>query len=104
MIRIAIALVTTSSVDSIPIGAIVEIAKVKITARYSDGATIALGQAGSVAEFMDTTENTPQANGLYVVEQDTPAASSNPLLVTIGGSPASGAGFAIVKYTITPNT
>lgn len=103
MIRIPIALVTVSSATSLPLGAIVESAKLDITTPYSGGATISLGQAGSVSEFMAVGDNNPQAAGLYIDEQDTAAASLNPLLVTIAGGPAAGAGFAIVKYTITPN-
>ena len=107
MIRIPIALVTVSSVDVIPIGASIDDARTDITTPYSPGTTISLGQAGSVSEFQQTGvsggDNTPQQLGLYVTLQDTSAASSNPLLVTISGVPAVGSGFAIVKYTVNPN-
>ena len=107
MIRIPIALVTVSSVNVIPIGASIDDARTDITTPYSPGTTISLGQAGSVSEFQQTGvsggDNTPQQLGLYVTLQDTSAASSNPLLVTIAGVPAVGSGFAIVKYTVNPN-
>ena len=102
VIRIPIALVSTSSAQAIPAGAIVTSAKLDITTPYSALATISLGQAGSVAEFMATTDNTPQGAALYTAEQDTVAASTNPLLVTIAGAPVAGAGFAIIEYVATP--
>jgi hypothetical protein len=100
MVRIPIALVSTSSNFSLPFGAIVESAKLDITTPYSAGATIELGQTGALSEFMGTGDNNPQAAAIYVLDQDTAAASTNPLLVTIGGAPAAGAGFAIVKFVI----
>jgi len=104
MIRIPIALITVSSTTSIPIGSIVMSARLDITTPYSPGTTISLGQAGLVAEFMPTGDNTPTIAGLYEDRQDTAAASTNPLLATIAGGPAAGAGFAIIEYTIAPNS
>lgn len=94
----------TSSATSIPIGAIVTDAQFKVTTPYSVGATISLGQAGAVTEFMTTGDINPQgaANDLFDVVQDTVAASTNPLLVTIGGAPGAGAGVAIITYVVTP--
>jgi hypothetical protein len=101
-IRIAVALATVSSVTSIPIGAIVIEAELDVTTPYTGGATISLGQAGAVTEFQLTTDNNPQANGLYQVPQDTAAASTNPLLVTVAGGPVAGVATAIVRYVVTP--
>jgi hypothetical protein len=101
-IRVAVALATVSSVAGIPIGAIVVDAELDVTTLYSGGATISLGQAGAVAEFQATTDNLPQALGLYQVHQDTAAASTNPLLVTVAGAPAAGAAQAIIRYVVTP--
>ena len=102
-IRIPIALVSVASATAIPAGALVDNVKLHITTPYSIGATIALGQAGAVAEFMGTGDNNPQLADLYLNELDAIAASTNPLLVTIAGAPAAGAGFAIVQYTASPN-
>jgi hypothetical protein len=101
-IRIAVALVTVSSVTSLPIGSIIVDAQLDITTPYSGGATISLGQTGAVAEFQATTDNLPQATGLYQNMQDTAAASTNPLLVTVVGAPAAGDAQAIVRYVVTP--
>lgn len=103
-IRIPVALVTTSSTTSIPLGSIIIAAELDVTTPYSGGATISLGQTGSVAEFQATTDNLPQSTGDYAVPQDTAAASSNPLLVTVAGAPAAGAAQAIVRYVVTPQS
>jgi hypothetical protein len=92
-----------NSVTSIPSGAIVVDAELDITTPYSGGATITVGNAGSPALLMGTTDNNPQANGLYQVHQDTTyAGGPATVLVTIAGAPAAGAGFAIVRYIQTP--
>ena len=102
LIRFALGTATASSATSIPLGAIVLDASLDVTTPYSGGATISLGQAGSVTEFQLTTDNNPQANGLYEVVQDTVAASLNPVLATVGGAPAAGAATVLVKYVVTP--
>lgn len=101
-IRIAVALATTSSVTSIPLGSIIVAAELNVTTPYSGGATLSLGQTGTPAGFMLTTDNLAQASGLYQVMQDTAAASANPLLVTVGGAPAAGAAEAVLRYVVTP--
>jgi len=80
----------------------VNAAELSIVTPYTGGTTIELGQAGSPAAFMLTTDNDPTTAGFYQVMQDTPAPSAGPLLVTIGGAPVAGAGFAIIRYTV-PN-
>jgi hypothetical protein len=52
---------------------------------------------------MTTGQNTPQSANLYDVFQDTVNTAADPLLVTIAGGPAVGAGFACVEY-VTPLT
>lgn len=104
MIRIPIALATVSSTALIPAGAIVYSARLNIVTPYSAGTTISIGQAGSVSEFMAALDNNPNLAAVWVNEQDTVAASTNPVLVTIGGAPAVGAGFAVVTYAIAPST
>ncbi len=101
-IRIPIALVNISSTTSLPAGAFVIDCEVKIAVQYSAGATISVGQMGSVALFQATTDNLPQSTDMFQSMQDTPAASVNPVLVTIGGAPAAGSGFVIVRYAV-PN-
>ena len=78
-----------SSATSLPTNAIVSRCDLEIDTPYSAGATISLGQTGSVALFQATTDNTPGVAGLYLADQST-AASNLPLLVTVGGGPAAG--------------
>lgn len=105
MIRIPIALAATAtSATSIPANSIIYDAKLDIVTPYSAGATISLGITGTTALFMATGDSTPQTAGVYQDMQDTSiGASPLPLLATIGGSPAAGAGFAIVLYSIPNN-
>lgn len=92
-----------TSVTSLPAGAIVSSAELNIQVAYSVGATISLGQAGAPTAFMLTTDNNPQVPNLYQDMQDTAAPSVNPLLVTVGGAPAAGSGFAIVRFAVPDN-
>lgn len=101
-IRFALAQATASSATSIPIGAIVIDTEIDVTTPYSVGATISIGQTGSVSEFMATGDNNPQAAALYQTHQDTSAASTNPVLATVGGAPAAGVAQVIVRYVVTP--
>jgi hypothetical protein len=91
-----------SSVALIPSGAVILDARLDVTVSYSAGATLSLGVAGSVAEFMGTTDNTATAApALYSLPQDTvQGGAAAALLVTVGGAPAAGAGFAMVLYSI----
>lgn len=104
MIRMAITTAASqSSATSIPANAIVYDARLDVTTAYSAGATISLGITGNTALFMGTTDNTATVAGLYQDMQDTSVGgSAAPLLVTVAGAPAAGAGFAIVLYSI-PN-
>jgi hypothetical protein len=104
MIRLPITnAASQSSATSILANAIIYDARLDITTPYSAGATISLGITGTVALFMATGDNTPQLANLYQNMQDTSVgAAPLPLLVTIAGAPAAGAGFAIVIYSV-PN-
>ncbi len=104
-IRIPIGTLTSySSTATIPSGAYVQDVEVIITTPFSAGATISVGQTGSTSAFMATDGNNPQTAGEYVQFQDTPAnASGLAALVTIGGSPAAGAGVVKVHFA-TPRT
>ena len=102
LIRFALGTATASSATSIPAGAIVLSATLDVTTPYSGGATISIGQAGALTEFQLTTDNDPQIAGLYTVNQDTSAASTNPVTATVAGAPVAGAAFVLVQFVVTP--
>jgi hypothetical protein len=91
---------TQDSVTSIPATAVVTDCRLDVTTPYSVGATISIGQPGSLTEFQLTTDNLPQAAGLYQVIQDTLVAGAGVVRTTIAGAPAAGAGFVLVEYAI----
>lgn len=95
---------TTDSTLLLPAGSYVHSCQLKLTTPYSLGATISIGQVGSVSLFQATTDNNPQgtANDIYEVDQLT-SASNAIVRVTIGGAPAVGASQVLIKYSI-PNT
>jgi hypothetical protein len=98
VIRIPVALVTVSSVATIPAGAIALRAFLDVVTPYSAGTTITLGTAANASLFQTAVANTPTIASLYDSFQDTSVAASNPLLVTIAGGPIAGAGFACLEY------
>lgn len=90
-----------SSAANIPANAYVVSALLDVTTPYSAGATISIGRTGSTALLMATTDNTATLAGQYEAQQNTAwGASALPVLVTIGGSPAAGAGSVLVKYSV----
>jgi hypothetical protein len=92
-----------NSATLIPANAIVLDAQLDIVTPYSAGATISVGQAGSVSLLQLTTDNLATVAGLYEVEQDTAwGAAALAVLVTVTGAPAAGAGFVVVRYCV-PN-
>jgi hypothetical protein len=93
---------TTSSAFSLPSGAVVSNCQIKITTPFSGGATISVGQSGHVSDFQTTSDNNPQgtANDIYEKIQDSAVAGIGAVLVTVGGSPAAGAGVCIVDYSV----
>jgi hypothetical protein len=103
-IRFAIATATpVNSTSLVPGGARVLDCKVEITAAYTAGSTITVGQApAALAAFQTATDNNPQAVGTYDVTQDTtPALTPAAVTATITGAPAAGAGFVLVTYATT---
>lgn len=93
-----------SSANSIPANAIVQDVKFSVTTPYSAGATVSIGQTGSTSLLQATTDNNPQIASIYDVEGDVAwGASALPVLVTIAGAPAAGAGVVIVSYSIPDN-
>jgi|GEM_PF-4356220 len=99
-IRIPVGLVTVSSTASIPAGAVVLRAFLDVTTNYSGGTTIELGTAASPSLFMTTAQNTPTVANLYDNPQDTVNGTTDPLLVTVAGSPGAGVAVACVEYAI----
>ena len=94
---------TQDSTTLIPANAVIIAAEVKVTTPYSGGGTIAVGQAGNTTLLQVTGDNNPQAANIYQVMQDTTwGGSALVVRTTVGGSPAAGAGFVIVRYTL-PN-
>lgn len=74
-------------------------AHIEITTPYSAGGTISLGQVGSVALLMATTDLDAQTTGIYEVPQDTSWGGSDLVVrTTVSGAPAAGAGVAVVEY------
>lgn len=91
-----------NSATSIPAGSIVIDAEIDVVTPYSGGATITIGSAASPALLQATTDNTPGVAGLYGAHQDTAwGGVTGTVLVTVGGAPAAGAGFCIVRYVQT---
>jgi hypothetical protein len=94
---------TQDSLTTIPANAIIMDTKVEITTPYSVGATINVGQPGNLTLLQLTTDNLPQAVGLYQTMQDVAwGAAALVVRATIGGAPVAGAGFVTVQYAI-PN-
>lgn len=90
-----------SSVTSIPANAVVLRTDVTITTPYSGGATIAVGQTGTTTLLQGTADNYPQTVDEYQNLARVPwGGSSLPVLVTVGGSPAAGAGVVTVNYSL----
>lgn len=94
---------TQDSATQIPANAQVIETEVEIVTPYSGGATISVGQSGSLSLLQSTSDNLATVAGTYQVPQDV-AWGGTPLAVrtTVGGAPAAGAGFTIVRYTL-PN-
>jgi hypothetical protein len=90
-----------SSATLIPASAIVVSTQLDITTPFSAGATITVGQTGSAALLMATTDNLATVANVYEVSQDVAwGASALAVLITVAGAPAAGAGQAIVRYTL----
>ena len=90
-----------SSTAVIPANAVVRSMTLDIVTPYSAGATITVGQTGSAALLGATTDNLATVAGQYEVNQDTSwGASALAVLITVAGSPAAGAGYCVVHYTV----
>jgi len=102
MIRLAITnAASQSSSSQIPANATVVETTLDIVTPYSAGATISVGQTGTPALLQATTDNLATVAGQYQTPQDVAwGASPLAVLVTVAGSPAAGAGFCLVKYSV----
>lgn len=93
-----------SSATSLPANAIVNSILLNVVTPFSAGTTIAIGQTGTTALLQATGDNAPTVANLYESMLDQAWGSSAlPLLITVTGSPAAGAGFATCLYTL-PNS
>jgi hypothetical protein len=89
------------SATKIPANATVRSAMLDVTTPYSGGATVSIGQAGSLTLLQLTTDNLATVAGQYEVNQRTPwGASALVVRTTVAGAPAAGAGFVTVEYTV----
>src|SRR5258708_5757721 len=89
------------SVTVIPAGAVVLRASVEVVTPFSAGATIEVGQAGSLTLLELPGDNLATSAGIYQVPQDTPwGAAALAVRTTVGGAPAAGAGFVFVEYAL----
>ena len=92
---------TATSAASLPTGAKVVRAVVVVTTTFSPGATVEVGDAGNPARYQLPSDNNPQAaaGSQFDVDAIVTVPAALPVVVTIGGMPAAGSGFAIVFYT-----
>lgn len=92
-----------SSAIKIPANAYIAKAQLEIGTPFSPGATIAIGRSGSQSLIQATSDNNPQgsAGDIYMVANDTSWGGTEAVvLVTIAGSPSSGAGVIAVEYSV----
>lgn len=94
---------TVDSVTSIPNTAIVYNAWITITTPYSGGATLELGSAATPTLLQGTSDNNPQVDNIYALEQRTPWPIAGAVRCTVGGAPGVGAGKVTIQYSGPPN-
>jgi|SRR5271166_326895 len=95
-----------SSVSSIPANALVLDVKLNITTPFAGGATIEIGQTGSLALLMATGDNDPQAvaGTIFEASQATSwGGASLPVVTTVAGGPGAGAATVTVLYAMAIN-
>lgn len=91
-----------SSTQVIPANAYILETYAKVTTPFSPGSTFQVGRTGSTALAMTSAQNLATVAGEYSTGPTDIAwgASALPVLVSVGGSPAAGAGVVVVKYTV----
>lgn len=93
-----------SSTTTIPTGARPLSVQLQISTAYTAGATISIGYSGATSFLMATTDNLPGTLGIYSLDIIGSTWTSNAVLVTIGNTPAAGAGRVRVTYAISVST
>lgn len=89
------------SAKTIAAHAIINSCWISVTTPYSAGATGKVGQAGTLNLLQDTADNLLTVAGIYKVDQDTDwGASALTVRFTVTGSPAAGAGYVIIFYSM----
>lgn len=95
---------SASSATTLATGARPISVSLQITTVYTAGTTISIGYTGSTSFLMATTDNLPGTLGIYTLNLMGLSWTSNPILVTIGGSPSAGACRVRVDYNTTVNS
>lgn len=89
------------SASKVPANAFVRSCLFEVTTPYSGGATVSIGQAGSLALLQATTDNLATVVNQYEVQQRTAwGASALAIRTTVAGAPAAGAGVVNVTYEL----
>ncbi len=94
---------STSSSTTLATGSVPISVQLQITTAYTAGTTISIGYTGSTSFLMTSTDNLPGTLGIYTINLMGLSWTSNPVLVTIGGSPVAGACRVRVVYATTVN-
>jgi hypothetical protein len=93
------------SVDKIPANAIVTYIILTIAVPFSVGATIEVGQVGSLDAFMTVDENIPGSANQYAIPQSSMCGNLDAVVrASIGGAPAAGSGTITVQYVVQSTT
>lgn len=94
---------TQDSVLQLPAGSRVLRAWFEASTAYSGGATVEIGDTATADKFMGSNQNNPQqtTNPSEVIQRTEQAAASV-VRVTVTGTPAAGAGTALIEFTV-PN-
>ena len=89
-----------TSTATVPANAIVDEIEVVVGTGYAAGGTLEIGISGTLALFLATTSIPITSAGSYVWKDINTSVGASPaaLIATIGGSPASGALVAYVRY------
>jgi hypothetical protein len=89
------------SIDKIPASAIVTYIILTIAVPFSAGATLEVGQVGSLDAFMTTSENIPQVANQYAIPQSSQCGNLDAVVrASVGGAPAAGSGSITVQYVV----
>lgn len=84
----------------VPSGATVMHSYFNITTAWDIGTTMELGDAGTPGLLIATTQVDPQTTDIYGVDNDEETTADTQFRVTYSGTPAAGAGVAVLQFTI----